>query len=153
MQFHENGFQPGDPSISDPRQRVKAPPLKQPLPEQADVLIVGCGPAGLMLAAYLSQMSDLSVCIVDQKDDRLLVGQADGIACRTMELFQTFGFAEEVEREAYGVNEAVFWRPGSTASSVEDAFTMSKTTCRSSPTSSLTKRVCMITSYESWSRG
>lgn len=112
MQFHENGFQSGDPAISDPRRRVMAPPLKQPLPEQADVLVVGCGPAGLMLAAYLSQISDLSVCIVDQKDDRLLVGQADGIACRTMELFQSFGFAEEVEREAYGVNEAVFWRPG-----------------------------------------
>ena len=29
-----------------------------------------------------------------------------------MEMFQAFGFAERVKREAYWVNETVFWRPG-----------------------------------------
>ena len=111
MQFHLDGFYPGDPRFSDPQDRVVAPPLKRPLPQQVDVLIVGCGPAGLNLAAQLSQFGNISVAIVDQKDDRLLVGQADGIACRTIEMFQAYGFADQIIQEAYQVNEAAFWKP------------------------------------------
>ena len=51
------------------------------------------------------------MCIVDQRDGPLQLGQADGIACRTMEMFEAFGFAERVLKEAYWVNETVFWRP------------------------------------------
>jgi len=75
------------------------------------VLIIGCGPTGLTLAAQLAAFADVSVCIVDQRDGPLQVGQADGIACRTMEMFAAFGFAERVEKEAYWVNETVFWKP------------------------------------------
>lgn len=111
MQFHVDGFHPGDPRFSDPQDRVVPPPLKRPLPETVDVLIVGCGPAGLNLAAQLTKFDGLRVAIVDQKDDRLLVGQADGIACRTMEMFQAYGFADQIIQEAYQVNEAAFWKP------------------------------------------
>ncbi|CAN0606127.1 unnamed protein product, partial [Ectocarpus sp. 12 AP-2014] len=38
-------------------------------------------------------------------------GQADGVSCRSMEMFNCFGFAEKVMREAYWVNEATFWKP------------------------------------------
>jgi phenol 2-monooxygenase len=111
MQFHLDGFHPGDPRFSDPQDRVLAPPIKRPLPEMVDVLIVGTGPAGLGLAAQLAKFGEIKTCIVDQKDDRLLVGQADGIACRTMEMFQAYGFADQVIQEAYQVNEAAFWKP------------------------------------------
>lgn len=111
MQFHLNGFFPGDPRFADPQDRVIAPPLKRPLPEYVDVMIVGCGPAGLNLAAQLSKFADINTCIVDFKDDRLLVGQADGIACRTMEMFQAYGFADQIAQEAYWVNETAFWKP------------------------------------------
>jgi phenol 2-monooxygenase len=111
MQFHLDGFHPGDPRFADPQDRVIAPPLKRPLPAQVDVMIVGCGPAGLNLAAQLAQFGEISTCIVDQKDDRLLVGQADGIACRTMEMFQAYGFADQIKQEAYWVNEVAFWKP------------------------------------------
>jgi len=111
MQFHVDGFHPGDPRFFDPQDRVIPPPIKRPLPEQVDVLIVGCGPAGLNLAAQLTRFSGIKVAIVDQKDDRLLVGQADGIACRTMEMFQAYGFADQIIQEAYQVNEAAFWKP------------------------------------------
>ncbi len=114
MQFHQDGFFPGDPRISDPQDRVVPPPIKRPMPKQVDVMIVGCGPAGLNLAAQLSQFSDISVCIADLKDDRLLVGQADGIACRTMEMFQAYGFADQIKQEGYQVNEAAFWKPDAT---------------------------------------
>ncbi len=111
MQFHVNGFHPGDPRFADPQDAVVPPPIKRPLPEQVDVLIVGCGPAGLNLAAQLTKFAGIKVAIIDQKDDRLLVGQADGIACRTMEMFQAYGFADQIMQEAYQVNEAAFWKP------------------------------------------
>ncbi|QIP00279.1 FAD-binding monooxygenase [Bradyrhizobium symbiodeficiens] len=111
MQFHLNGFQPGDPDIADPAERVQAPGAAGAVPDEVDVLIVGCGPAGLTLAAQLAQFPDIKTCIVEQKPDRLLVGQADGIACRTMEMFQAYGFSERVLKEAYWVNETTFWKP------------------------------------------
>ncbi|MBB4359098.1 phenol 2-monooxygenase [Bradyrhizobium sp. CIR18] len=111
MQFHLNGFQPGDPDIADPAERVQAPGAAGAVPDEVDVLIVGCGPAGLTLAAQLAQFPDIKTCIVEQKPDRLLVGQADGIACRTVEMFHAYGFSERVLKEAYWVNETTFWKP------------------------------------------
>ena len=111
MQFHLNGFEPGDPEISDPAERYPCIGASGALPEEVDVLIVGCGPAGLTLAAQLSAFPDIKTCIVDQKSGRLLRGQADGIACRTMEMFHAFGFSERVLKEAYWVNETTFWKP------------------------------------------
>ncbi|MBR0705859.1 FAD-binding monooxygenase [Bradyrhizobium liaoningense] len=111
MQFHLNGFQPGDPEIADPAERVQAAGAAGSVPAEVDVLIVGCGPAGLTLAAQLAQFPDIKTCIVEQKPGRLLVGQADGIACRTMEMFHAYGFSERVLKEAYWVNETTFWKP------------------------------------------
>ncbi len=111
MQFHLNGFEPGDPDIADPARRIAAPGAAGRLPKEVDVLIVGCGPAGLTLAAQLSAFPDIKTCIVEQKDGPLLRGQADGIACRTMEMFEAFGFSERVLKEACWINETTFWKP------------------------------------------
>lgn len=111
MQFHLNGFQPGDPEIADPAERIQPSGAEGPVPEVVDVLIVGCGPAGLTLAAQLAQFPDIKTCIVEQKPGPLLVGQADGVACRTMEMFHAYGFSERVLKEAYWVNETTFWKP------------------------------------------
>ncbi len=105
MQFHRDGFRPGDPDWHEPV------PGAGERPAAVDVLIVGCGPAGLTLAAQLSAFPSIVTRIVEQKPGPLKLGQADGIACRTMEMFQAFGFRERVEREAYWVNETVFWKP------------------------------------------
>ena len=111
MQFHLNGFEPGDPEISDRSQRYPVSGCLGSLPEEVDVLIVGCGPAGLTLAAQLSAFPDIKTCIVEQKHGPLRLGQADGIACRTMEMFEAFGFAERVLKEACWINETTFWKP------------------------------------------
>ena len=110
MQYHLNGFRTGDPAILEPAANadMSAP---DGLPEALDVLIVGCGPTGLTLAAQLAAFPRIRTRIVDQKSGPLLVGQADGIACRSMEMFNAFGFAERVLKEAYWVNETVFWKP------------------------------------------
>ncbi|MGP8121305.1 MAG: FAD-binding monooxygenase [Xanthobacteraceae bacterium] len=111
MQFHLNGFEPGDPEISDPAQRLPASGCPGTVPAEVDVLIVGCGPAGLTLAAQLSAFADIKTCIVEQKPGPLLLGQADGIACRTMEMFEAYGFSERVLKEACWINETTFWKP------------------------------------------
>jgi phenol 2-monooxygenase len=111
VQFHLDGFEPGDPEIADRSKRNPESGASGPLPAEVDVLIVGCGPAGLTLASQLAAFADIKTCIVDQKPARLLLGQADGIACRTMEMFEAFGFAERVLKEACWINETTFWRP------------------------------------------
>ena len=111
MQFHLNGFRPGDPDVADTADRPVSTGAAGPVPDQVDVLIVGCGPAGLTLAAQLAAFADIRTLIVEQKPGPLQRGQADGIACRTTEMFQAFGFAERVLRESYWVNETTFWRP------------------------------------------
>lgn len=111
MQFHLNGFRSGDPHVTPKETAGTAYRPGEPLPDSVDVLIVGCGPAGLTLAAQLSVFGDISTCIVEQKPGPLALGQADGIACRTMEAFEAFGFADKVAKEAYWVNETSFWKP------------------------------------------
>jgi len=109
MQFHLNGFRAGDP------QSLPAAPdameASEGLADEVDVLIVGCGPAGLVLAAQLAAFPDIRTRIVDRRPGPLELGQADGIACRTVEMFNAFGFAERLLKEAYWVNETVFWKP------------------------------------------
>jgi phenol 2-monooxygenase len=111
MQFHLNGFEPGDPEIADPAERILPSGTARPVPALVDVLIVGCGPAGLTLAAQLSAFANIKTCLVEQKPARLLLGQADGVACRTMEMFQAFGFSERVLKEACWITETTFWKP------------------------------------------
>jgi phenol 2-monooxygenase (NADPH) len=111
MQFHGEGYEPGDPEQHDPAEKFRSSGAAGPVPDEVDVLIVGCGPAGLTLAAQLSAFPEIKTCIVEQKPGRLFRGQADGVACRTMEMFQAFGFCERVLRESYWVNETAFWKP------------------------------------------
>lgn len=109
MQFHMDGFRPGDPHIAEASPH--APAHTDSVPSQVDVLIIGCGPAGLTLAAQLAAFPDIKTCIVEQKDGPLQLGQADGIACRTMEMFEAFNFVEKVLKESCWINEVTFWKP------------------------------------------
>jgi phenol 2-monooxygenase len=109
MQFYLNGYQPGDPLIEDPDPAVAQRP--EGLPAEADVLIIGCGPAGLVLAAQLASFPGIHTVVIDRRDGPLQVGQADGVACRTVEIFAAFGLADRLVAEAYWVNEVSFWRP------------------------------------------
>jgi phenol 2-monooxygenase (NADPH) len=109
MQFHLNGYKTGDPFVEDAHPSVAERP--EDLPEDVDVLIIGCGPAGLVLAAQLASFPDIRTVVIDRRDGPLEVGQADGVACRTVEMFEAFGLADRLVKEAYWVNEVCFWRP------------------------------------------
>jgi phenol 2-monooxygenase len=109
MQFHLNGFRAGDPAIGEP---VEGQQPRAGHPEsEVDVLVVGCGPAGLTLATQLAAFPDINVAIVEQKAGPLQLGQADGIACRSLEMYEALGFSERILKEAYWVNETTFWKP------------------------------------------
>src|SRR5918911_21561 len=89
MQFYLDGYNPGDP----------------------DILTAAPGAAGMVLAAQLSTFPGIVTRIVERREGPLQVGQADGVACRTVETFDAFGLSEKLVREGYWVNETVFWRP------------------------------------------
>lgn len=111
MQFYKNGFRGGNPDVKQAAPNRRNRGINEPLPEKVDVLIAGTGPAGLCLAAQLSQFPEIETMIVERMPTNIVKGKADGINTRTMEMFQAFGFAEKVKRETYWVNQTNFWMP------------------------------------------
>ncbi len=109
MQFHHHGYVSGDPRVQD----AAGTGIDRPadLPDEVDVLIVGSGPAGMLLAAQLSQFPDVTTRIIERRGGRLVLGQADGIQPRSVETFQAFGFAERITAEAYNIGWMNFWGP------------------------------------------
>jgi len=115
MQFHLNGFQEDDPTkfaASKGRSEIQGE-----IPKELDVLIIGSGPAGLTLAAQLATYPNITTRIIEQNEGPMKRGQADGISCRSMEMFNAFGFADRVMKEGYWVNETTFWKPSRNDSS------------------------------------
>ena len=109
MQFHLDGYANGDPAVLPVAPGAMT--AAESLAGEVDVLVVGCGPAGLLLAAQLSAFPGIKTRIVDRRPGPLELGQADGVACRTVEMFDAFGFAQRLLQEAYWVNETAFWKP------------------------------------------
>ncbi|MGK0715808.1 FAD-dependent monooxygenase [Leucobacter sp. W1153] len=109
MQFYRDGYRPGDPDIQPAAPEALA--RTRELPDEIDVLIVGTGPAGTVLAAQLAEFPEINTRIIERRESPLELGHADGVACRTVEMFGAFGLAEALMREAYWVNEVRFWGP------------------------------------------
>ena len=109
MQFHVSGYQTGDPLTMPPEGSGVDRPTE--LPEEMDVLIVGCGPAGSITAAQLSRFPNVNTRMIEQRGHRLELANADGVHSRTMETFQAFGFAHEIYEEAHTITDMAFWKP------------------------------------------
>jgi 2-polyprenyl-6-methoxyphenol hydroxylase-like FAD-dependent oxidoreductase len=65
---------------------------------KCEVLIVGAGPCGLMLALELGRRG-IGVYLIDVKPGIALHPQANATQARTMEHFRRLGFAHEVRRQ------------------------------------------------------
>ncbi|MGO1410360.1 MULTISPECIES: FAD-dependent monooxygenase [unclassified Microbacterium] len=106
MEYYRDGFHPGDPAV-----RPATAPPRSGLPDEVDVLVVGSGPAGLVAAAQLAQFPAISTAVIERRPEPLQLGQADGVACRSLEMFQAFGLAGQMIDEGAWVTEVHFWRP------------------------------------------
>jgi phenol 2-monooxygenase len=72
------------------------------------VLIAGSGSAGIFAATWLA-LYNIPFTILEKRDGPLQIGQADGVQCRTVEIYESFRLAEDLLREAYHVLEVCFW--------------------------------------------
>ncbi|KAG4025666.1 hypothetical protein MFRU_053g00350 [Monilinia fructicola] len=77
-----------------------------------DVLIIGAGPAGLMAATWMARCG-INARIVDKRGTKIFNGQADGLQCRTLEIFDSFDFADRVWKESNHMLEICLWNPDS----------------------------------------
>lgn len=76
--------------------------------QTTDVVICGSGSAGLCAAAWLARLG-ITCKILEKNAGPMKLGQADGVQCRTVEVFESFGLSEELLRQAYHVLEVAFW--------------------------------------------
>ncbi|KAF2107826.1 FAD binding domain-containing protein [Lophiotrema nucula] len=82
------------------------------LPEsKCDVLVIGAGPAGLMLAAWMARCG-INARVVDKRGTKIFSGQADGLQIRSLEIFDSFGFCDRAWKEANHMIEMCMWNPG-----------------------------------------
>ncbi|KAL1875956.1 hypothetical protein VTK73DRAFT_9667 [Phialemonium thermophilum] len=77
-----------------------------------DVLIIGAGPAGLMMALWMARLG-IKARIVDKRTAKVFSGQADGFQSRTLEILDSFGIGERVWKEANHMIEVCIWNPDS----------------------------------------
>ncbi|KAL9619664.1 MAG: hypothetical protein Q9160_005770 [Pyrenula sp. 1 TL-2023] len=81
------------------------------MPRTTSVLICGAGSAGLCAGVWLSRLR-IPFIILESRSGPLKQAQADGVQCRTVEIFDSFNLAEGLLREAYHVLEDAFWAVG-----------------------------------------
>lgn len=75
---------------------------------ETDVVICGSGSAGICAAVWLAQ-AGIDFHVLERRPGALEIGQADGVQCRTVEIFESFGISEELLREACHIYELTFW--------------------------------------------
>lgn len=81
--------------------------------ERCDAVIVGAGPAGLLLAVCLVRFG-YNIRIIDKRETRTLTGRADGLQPRSLELLRNMGLKRKImAHDPAKVYEVAFWNPSS----------------------------------------
>lgn len=78
---------------------------------RCDVLIIGAGPTGLVLALCLAKLG-VNIRIVDKSAEPGTTSRALAVQARTLELYQQLGLAEEVVRQGHQVPAVNLWAKG-----------------------------------------
>lgn len=63
-----------------------------------------------MLATQLAHLS-IRTRLLDKRQTKIFTGQADGLQCRTLEIFDSLGFADRATKEANHMLEFSMWNP------------------------------------------
>ncbi len=79
--------------------------------KQTEVLIVGAGPSGLVLALWLRRLG-VGVRIIDETAEAGTTSRALAVHARTLELYQQFGIAEEVVERGLKFAAVNLWARG-----------------------------------------
>ena len=85
-----------------------------PVPDDhpvTEVLIVGAGPTGLMLACWLTRCG-VRVRIIDSKSGPTRETRAIAVQARTLEFYDQLGLGEQAHREGREVHAASIWVKG-----------------------------------------
>lgn len=61
-----------------------------------------------MLATWLAH-TGVKSRLIDKRGTKVFTGQADGLQCRTLEIFESFGFADRAQKEAFWMEEFSMW--------------------------------------------
>src|SRR5882672_10062278 len=76
-----------------------------------DVLIVGAGPTGLVLALWLTRLG-VRVRIVDKTVEAGTTSRALAVQARTLELYQQIGLSDAVVNRGRQMTTINLWRTG-----------------------------------------
>ncbi|KAF9895262.1 hypothetical protein FE257_000164 [Aspergillus nanangensis] len=79
-----------------------------PVTATTTVVVVGAGPAGLMLACNLVRYG-IDVIVLDDRPDKTSTGKADGMQPKTIETFKQLRLADSLLRTAARVYDIAFW--------------------------------------------
>lgn len=80
-------------------------------PDPVDVLIVGAGPTGLVLALWLTRLG-VRVRLIDKAPEPGTTSRALAVQARTLELYQQFGIADAVVAAGRRIEAGNFWVRG-----------------------------------------
>uniref|UniRef100_A0A093V804 Phenol 2-monooxygenase n=1 Tax=Talaromyces marneffei PM1 TaxID=1077442 RepID=A0A093V804_TALMA len=75
------------------------------------IIVCGAGSAGLCAATFMASAGIPAehIKILERNAGPMEIGQADGVQCRTVEVFESFGLSEPLIKESYHVLEVCFW--------------------------------------------
>src|SRR5438445_9553271 len=82
---------------------------------ESDVLVVGAGPTGLVLALWLTRLG-ARVRIVDQTAEPGTTSRALAVQARTLELYRQVGLADVVVERGHKLVAGTLWVAGAHAS-------------------------------------
>src|SRR3954467_7132505 len=83
-----------------------------------EVLIVGAGPTGLVLAVWLARLG-IRIRIIDKAEEPGTTSRALAVQVRTLELYRQLGFADGVVEAVVRFSAANFWARGKRAAHIE----------------------------------
>lgn len=73
-----------------------------------DVVVIGAGPAGLMLAANLVRFG-IRTTVIDDRPDKTSTGRADGLQPKSIETLKQMRLADTLLQRGARVYDICFW--------------------------------------------